>query len=328
MLMTGETSEAELQAAFAEQAEVFATPGPTASWSKPCPIRPRPRLAVAAAHGTGLPVVASMTFGAGREEGPHPDGDHAGAGGRATCWPPGPTWWARIAARGSPISSPSAAGCTPPPAGPSGSRPTPGCPSCVTASRFTARRPRSSPPMFRLGGGGGRPDRRLLRHDAGVHRRRRAGVGGPGGWGLGGGAGDFAPTPAGCIRRERPWGYGRFAWTKNLPTLPLPQSPNPWPPGRRPVSKLRRRLLVGTVVLVNLSVRGGLDLSIRRLTNRIDSRCFGIYATGIELGFLYSQSALVAFWAAFGGGRTLWRSLAVVLGVIAATWCINEHGCL
>ncbi|MGO8690866.1 MAG: hypothetical protein ACLQLG_14685 [Thermoguttaceae bacterium] len=100
----------------------------------------------------------------------------------------------------------------------------------------------------------------------------------------------------------------------------------PSPPGRRPVSKLRRRLLVGAVVVLNLTFVLVLCSPLLEYANHSSFRLFGFFGTGIELGFLYSQSALVAFWAAFGGGRTLWRSLAVVLAVIAALWLIGKPG--
>ena len=97
-----------------------------------------------------------------------------------------------------------------------------------------------------------------------------------------------------------------------------------FPPGRRPVSKLRRRLLVGAVVVVNLAFVVVLFSPLLEYANRVSRWLAGDSGTGIELGILYSQSALVAFWAAFGGGRTLWRSLALVLGAIAAMWWIDH----
>jgi 5-methyltetrahydrofolate--homocysteine methyltransferase len=67
MLMMGEVSPEDLQAAFVEQAQALAEGGVDAivveSMSDPA----EARLAVAAARATGLPVVASMSFDSGKD---------------------------------------------------------------------------------------------------------------------------------------------------------------------------------------------------------------------------------------------------------------------
>ena len=68
MLMMGETSPDELQAAFAEQAEAMARAGADGIVVETMSDPAEAALAVAAAHGTGLPVVASMTFGSGAKQ--------------------------------------------------------------------------------------------------------------------------------------------------------------------------------------------------------------------------------------------------------------------
>ena len=65
MLMMGETSPAELQAAFAETAQALANAGADGIVVETMFDPAEAALAVTAAHDTGLPVVASMTFGAG-----------------------------------------------------------------------------------------------------------------------------------------------------------------------------------------------------------------------------------------------------------------------
>ncbi len=107
-------------------------------------------------------------------------------------------------------------------------------------------------------------------------------------------------------------------------TAATAQSP---PPGCRPVSKLRRRLLVGSVVVVNLAfmvvlfyppVGKDVLVALRPL--------FGRFLRVFLVGFFLSQGALAALWAALGGSRALWRDLAVVLGVIAAVWWTCRTG--
>ncbi len=68
MLITGETSEADVQAAFAQQAESFARAGADGIVIETMSDPAEAALAVAAASATGLPVVGSMTFGAGAKK--------------------------------------------------------------------------------------------------------------------------------------------------------------------------------------------------------------------------------------------------------------------
>ena len=65
MLMMGEVSEADLQAAFVEQAEAMAAAGADGIVIETMTDPAEARLAVAAAKGTGLPVIACMTFDSG-----------------------------------------------------------------------------------------------------------------------------------------------------------------------------------------------------------------------------------------------------------------------
>lgn len=66
MLMMGEVSEAELQAAFAEQAQAMAAGGADGIVLETMSDLAEARLAIQAAKATGLPVVASMTFDSGK----------------------------------------------------------------------------------------------------------------------------------------------------------------------------------------------------------------------------------------------------------------------
>jgi methionine synthase I (cobalamin-dependent) len=66
LLGTGEGFEAEVAAAFAEQARALASAGPDALVVETMADLQEAQLAVRAACETGLPVVACMTFGAGR----------------------------------------------------------------------------------------------------------------------------------------------------------------------------------------------------------------------------------------------------------------------
>jgi 5-methyltetrahydrofolate--homocysteine methyltransferase len=65
MLMMGDVSEAELQAAFAQQAEALAEAGADGLVVETMSDPAEARLAVIAAKATGLPVVACMTFDSG-----------------------------------------------------------------------------------------------------------------------------------------------------------------------------------------------------------------------------------------------------------------------
>ena len=65
VLMMGQTSEDELTAAFAEQAQAMAQAGADAITVETMSDPAEAALAVAAARATGLPVVASMTFDSG-----------------------------------------------------------------------------------------------------------------------------------------------------------------------------------------------------------------------------------------------------------------------
>ncbi len=68
MLLTGEVSEDELKAAFAVQAEAMAEAGADAIVVETMADPAEAKLAVAAARGTGLPVVACMTFDSGPDK--------------------------------------------------------------------------------------------------------------------------------------------------------------------------------------------------------------------------------------------------------------------
>jgi 5-methyltetrahydrofolate--homocysteine methyltransferase len=65
MLMMGEASDDELQAAFTQQAEAMASAGADGIVVETMTDPAEARLAVAAARSTGLPVVACMTFDSG-----------------------------------------------------------------------------------------------------------------------------------------------------------------------------------------------------------------------------------------------------------------------
>jgi 5-methyltetrahydrofolate--homocysteine methyltransferase len=66
MLMTGEVSEKEARTAFEEQANALASSGADAIVIETMSDLDEAKLAVVAAHATGLPVVACMTFESGR----------------------------------------------------------------------------------------------------------------------------------------------------------------------------------------------------------------------------------------------------------------------
>jgi|YNPMSStandDraft_1061717.scaffolds.fasta_scaffold04013_2 methionine synthase I (cobalamin-dependent) len=68
MLVTGETSEGELAAAFAQQARALAEAGADAIVVETMADLAEARLAILAALETGLPVVASMVFDSGRHK--------------------------------------------------------------------------------------------------------------------------------------------------------------------------------------------------------------------------------------------------------------------
>ncbi|TWU40511.1 homocysteine S-methyltransferase family protein [Novipirellula artificiosorum] len=67
MLMTGEVSESELDAAFSEQAAALASAGVAAILVETMSDLAEAKLALAAAKRTGLPVVVSMVFDSGKE---------------------------------------------------------------------------------------------------------------------------------------------------------------------------------------------------------------------------------------------------------------------
>lgn len=68
MLMTGETTEDELRAAFEEQAVALAAGGADALVVETMADLAEATIAVRAAKGTGLPVVACMVFDSGRQK--------------------------------------------------------------------------------------------------------------------------------------------------------------------------------------------------------------------------------------------------------------------
>jgi len=68
MLMMGQVSEDELKAAFAEQVQAIAEAGADGIAIETMSDVAEAALATAAAHATGLPVVACMTFGAGAKK--------------------------------------------------------------------------------------------------------------------------------------------------------------------------------------------------------------------------------------------------------------------
>jgi 5-methyltetrahydrofolate--homocysteine methyltransferase len=67
LLMMGEVSEEQLRQAFEEQAKALAAAGADALVIETMSDVTEAKLAVGAAHATGLPVVASMTFDSGRD---------------------------------------------------------------------------------------------------------------------------------------------------------------------------------------------------------------------------------------------------------------------
>jgi methionine synthase I (cobalamin-dependent) len=68
MLMSGEVTEAELSAAFREQAEALAAGGPSALLVETMSDLDEALIALEAARTTGLPVGVSMVFDSGREK--------------------------------------------------------------------------------------------------------------------------------------------------------------------------------------------------------------------------------------------------------------------
>jgi len=68
MLMMGQVSEDDLKAAYAEQAQALAAAGADGIAIETMSDVAETALATAAAHATGLPVVACMTFGAGAKK--------------------------------------------------------------------------------------------------------------------------------------------------------------------------------------------------------------------------------------------------------------------
>jgi methionine synthase I (cobalamin-dependent) len=67
MLLSGDTTTNELQAVFEEQVAALAEDAPDAFVVETMSDVDEARIAVAAAHGTGLPVVACMVFDSGRD---------------------------------------------------------------------------------------------------------------------------------------------------------------------------------------------------------------------------------------------------------------------
>jgi methionine synthase I (cobalamin-dependent) len=68
LLMTGEVTEADLRAAFSEQAQAMAQGGADAIVVETMSDLDEAKLAIAAALDTGLPVVACMVFDAGKDK--------------------------------------------------------------------------------------------------------------------------------------------------------------------------------------------------------------------------------------------------------------------
>lgn len=68
MLMMGEVSDKQLQEAFSEQAQALAEAGVSGLAIETMSDVNEARLAVAAAHDTGLPVVACMVYGSGKQK--------------------------------------------------------------------------------------------------------------------------------------------------------------------------------------------------------------------------------------------------------------------
>ena len=134
--------------AFAEQAEVLARAGADGIVVETMSDPAEAALAVAAAAATGLPVVGSMTFGAGAKKdrtlmGTTPEQAAeqllaAGADVVGSNCGQGIADFVDICRRLHAASG-----------GPSGSRPTPACPSCAREKRSIPNRPSNSPPMCR-----------------------------------------------------------------------------------------------------------------------------------------------------------------------------------
>ena len=68
MLMTGDVTEEELSSAFTEQAAALAAAGADAIVIETMTDIEEARIAVHAAHATGLPVIASMVFDSGKDK--------------------------------------------------------------------------------------------------------------------------------------------------------------------------------------------------------------------------------------------------------------------
>jgi len=68
LLMNGDVSEAELHAAFSEQAQALASAGAQGLVVETLQDLDEARIAIAAAKATGLPVVASMVFDSGKDQ--------------------------------------------------------------------------------------------------------------------------------------------------------------------------------------------------------------------------------------------------------------------
>ncbi len=148
MLLMGEVSPDELQAAFAEQAQAQAAAGADGIVIETMSDLAEAKLAVAAARETGLPVVACMTFDSGAKLDrtmmgvtPEQAAEQLSSAGAdvigANCGQ-GIAGYAPICSR---LSRPRI--------GRSGSRPTPACRTWSTARPYTRKRPRNSPLLCR-----------------------------------------------------------------------------------------------------------------------------------------------------------------------------------
>ena len=129
LLVTGETTELELATAFEEQASALAEGGADALVVETMADLTEAKIAVAAAHDTGLPVVACMVYDSGLRQGPDRHGNYRGtgggrfAGGRSGCD------WRQLRARHRWALFRPAGACVRPRIDPSGSRRMPVCPN-------------------------------------------------------------------------------------------------------------------------------------------------------------------------------------------------------
>jgi 5-methyltetrahydrofolate--homocysteine methyltransferase len=128
LLITGEATPDELKAAFEEQASALAKAGADALVVETMSDLDEAAIAAAAAHATGLPVVACMVFDSGKEK----DRTSMGVTIEQAA--------ATLSAAGADVIG---ANC------PSGSKPMQACPSWRTDARFTGRRPKPLPAICR-----------------------------------------------------------------------------------------------------------------------------------------------------------------------------------